>query len=182
MYNTPEQVTELNKSVINAALQLTKIALDTTEHLVGLQLTVAKETFADASQTLRPLTEARDLQTLQDLRSKLTENGVEKATAYSRSFYEVATHAQAQISALFEGYMAEWNQTVARNIDQAVKSAPAGADVAIAALQSTATAATAAFEGVTKTAKQATGIADASVKATVKAASTAKKSKPSARG
>ena len=62
MYNTPEQVTEFNKSVVNAALQLTKIVLDTTERFVGLQLEASKASFDDASQTLRTLTEARDPQ------------------------------------------------------------------------------------------------------------------------
>src|SRR5487761_1946631 len=175
MYNTPEQVTEFNKSAVNAALQLTKIILDTTERFVGLQLEASKTSFAEASETLRALTESRDPQHLLDLRAKMTEKGVEKATAYSRSLYDVAAHAQAQVSALLEGQAADWNQSVASNIDKAVKAAPAGADVAIAAVKSTVAATTAAFDGVTKTAKQMASFADASVKATVDAASAAMK-------
>ncbi len=175
MYNTPEQVTEFNKSAVNAALQLTKIVLDTTERLVGLQLEAGKESFADASQTLRSLTETRDPQQLMDLRTKLTEKSVEKVTAYSRSLYDVAAHAQAQVSALIEGQVADWNQSVASNIDKAVQAAPAGADVAIAAVKSTVAATAAAIDGVTKTAKQVASFADASVKATVDAATAAMK-------
>ncbi len=175
MYNTPEQVTEFNKSAVNAALQLTKIILDTTERFVGLQLEAGKDSFAEASETLRALTESRDPQHLLDLRAKMTEKGVEKATAYSRSLYDVAAHAQAQVSALFEGQAADWNQTIASNIDKAAKAAPAGADVAIAAVKSTVAATTAALDGVTKTAKQMASFADASVKATVDAATAAMK-------
>ncbi len=175
MYNTPEQVTEFNKSAVNAALQLTKIALDTAERFVGLQLEAGKDSFAEVSETLRALTEARDPQQLLDLRAKLTDKGVEKATAYSRSLYDVAAHAQAQVSALLEGQAADWNQSIASNIDKAVKAAPAGADVAIAAVKSTVAATTAAFDGVTKTAKQMASFADASVKATVDAATAAMK-------
>jgi phasin family protein len=175
MYNTPEQVTEFNKSAVNAALQLTKIALDTTERFVGLQLEASKDSFAEVSETLRALIEARDPQQLLDLRAKLTDKGVEKATAYSRSLYDVGAHAQAQVSALLEGQASDWNQSIASNIDKAVKAAPAGADVAIAAVKSTVAATTAAFDGVTKTAKQMASFADASVKATVDAATAAMK-------
>ncbi|MDE2258840.1 MAG: phasin family protein [Betaproteobacteria bacterium] len=175
MYSTPEQVSEFNKSAVNAALQLTKIAFDTTERLVGLQLEASKESFADASETLRSLSEARDPQQMLDLRAKLTETGAGKVATYSRSLYDVAAHAQAQISALLEGHAAEWNQAVASNIDKAVKAAPVGSDVAIAAVKSTIAATTAAFDGVTKTAKQVASFADASVKATVDAATAAMK-------
>lgn len=175
MYNAPEQVTEFNKSVLNAALQLAKISLDTTERLLGLHLEAGKETFADASDALRTLSEAHEPQALLDLRAKLTEKSVEKFTALSRSLYDVAAHAQSQVSALVEVQIADWNQSVAKNIDQAVKAAPAGADVAIAAVKSTVAATAAAFDGATKTAKQMANFADASVKATVDAATAALK-------
>ncbi len=173
MYNAPEQVREFNKSALNAALQLAKISLDTTERLLGLHLEAGKDTFSEASDALRTLTEAREPQAMFDLRSKLSGKGVEKLTTFSRSLYDVAAHAQAQVSAVIEAQVADWNQSVAHNIDQAVKAAPAGADVAIAAVKSTVAATTAAIDGVTKTAKQVANFADASVKATVDAATAA---------
>ncbi|MDE2342829.1 MAG: phasin family protein [Betaproteobacteria bacterium] len=175
MYNAPEQVTEFNKSALNAALQLAKISLDTAERLVGLNLEAGKETFTDASDALRTLSDVRDPQGLLDLRTKLTEKSVEQFTAFSRSLYDVSAHAQSQISALLEAHVADWNQSVAKSIDQAIKAAPAGADVAIAAVKSTVAATAAALDGVTKTAKQVANFADASVKATVDAASAALK-------
>ena len=175
MYNAPEQVTEFNKSALNAALQLAKISFDTAERLVGLQLEAGKATFADASESLKTLTEARDPQALLGLRTELNQKSVQKATAYSRSIYDVAAHAQAQISALLEGNFADFNQTVTSNIDKAVKSAPAGTDVAMAAMKSTIAASTAAFDGLTKSAKQVANFTDASVKATVDAATAAMK-------
>lgn len=175
MYSVPEQVTEFNKSVLDAALQLGRITMDTTERLVGLQLEASKDGFADASETLKSFAEARDPQGLVSLRNKLTEKGVEKATAFSRSVYDVAAYAQSQISALMESQIAGWNQAVANNVDKVVKSAPAGADVAVAAVKSTVAATTAAIDSVTKTAKQVANFTDASVKATVDAATAAMK-------
>ncbi len=171
MYNTPEQAAEFNRSTLNAALQLGKIALDTTERLVGLQLVTTKETLAQAGQSLGPLIEARDLQTLLDLRAKLTETGIENAAAYSRSLYDVAAYAKAQISALFKSHLATLNPSVPGNMDKDVKAAPAGVD-----------------DDMEKTTKQKPDFSDVSVKATVDATpvarkpkSVAKKQKPTTR-
>ncbi|MDE2259117.1 MAG: phasin family protein [Betaproteobacteria bacterium] len=164
MYNTPEQVTEFNRSALDAALQLSKIALDTTERLVGLQLVATKETLAEASQSLGPLIEARDLQALLDLRTKLTGNGIENAAAYSRGLYDVATYARAQISALFKGHLAALNQSVTGNMDREAKAAPADAD-----------------DNMVKTTEQKPVFSDVSVKTTVDATPAARKPKPAAR-
>ncbi len=164
MYNTPEQVTEFNRSALDAALQLSKIALDTTERLVGVQLVATRETLAEASQSLGPLIEARDLQTLLDLRAKLTENGIENAATYSRSLYDVATYAKARISALFNGHLATFNQFATGNMGAEVKAAPIGTD-----------------NDMAKTAKQKPGFSNGSVKTTVDATPAARKPKPAAK-
>ncbi len=122
MYNMPEQVTEFNRSALDAALQLGRIALDTTERLVGLQLVATRETLAGASQSLKPMIEARDLQTLLDLRAKLTANSIENAAAYSHSLFEVANDAKVQISNLLNGHLATFNQSATGNTDKVVNT------------------------------------------------------------
>lgn len=176
MYNVPEQVTDFNKTSLNAALQLARISLDTTERLVGLQLQASKDNFVQTSEALKAVSEAgTNPQTLNALRTQYAQSNVDRLTAYSRSVYEVAANAQAQLSALFENNAAQFNQDVASNVDQAIKTAPAGSDVAIAAVKSTMAATAAALDGMTKTAKQMASFTDASVKATVDAATAAMK-------
>jgi phasin family protein len=173
MFNANEHYTEFNKSMLNSALQMAKISMDTVERLMGLNLEAGKENFAHISDTLKNLGEARDAQALTTVRNQINEKLVEKSTGYARSIYDVTTNAQAQISALVENHIASLNQSLTSNIDKAVKSAPAGADVAIAALKSSVAATTAALDGVTKTAQTVASFTDASIKATVDAASAA---------
>lgn len=175
MFTAPEQFTEFNKSAVDAALNLVKIGFDTTERLVGLHLEASKEGFADLTKSAKALSEVKDPQTLLELRSKYTESGVEKAMEYSRSIYEVVTQSQGRLSALYEHHTAELNKNVAAAIEKAVKSAPAGADVAIAAMKSSVAATAAAVDSVTKAAKQVANFADAGVKATATAATAAVK-------
>ncbi len=179
MYNATEQATIFNKSVIDAALQFSKIAQDTTERIVGIHLEAVKETFESVSETLRPLTAAQDLQTLLDLRAKFTESRVENATAYSRSLCDVVNYAKVRISDLVNGQLAVWNQAVTRNIiNGAGNENPVSADLAIASPQSTVAATANTFDGIAKTVNSDSEFSKASVKSAVEAATIVKKATP----
>jgi hypothetical protein len=78
-----------------------------------------------------------------------------------------------------EQRVAEWNENFSTLLDKAVKNAPAGSDVAVAAVKSMIAAANSAYDNMSKVAKQATEIAEANVAAateTVKGLAKAKKS------
>ena len=99
------------------------------------------------------------------LPSRLAENALENFVGYSRSLYEVASTAQSEYSRLAEQRMAAFQQAFAETVDQAAKSAPAGGDVAVAAIKSQLAAATAAFDSFTKAARHVASYADAGVTA-----------------
>jgi hypothetical protein len=61
--------------------------------------------------------------------------------------------------------VAEWNENFSALLDKAVKNAPAGSDVAVAAVKSMIAAANSAYDNMSKVAKQATEIAEANVAA-----------------
>ena len=170
MFTSADQVTDFNKSTIEAMMGVAKLSFDATERVFGLSLEIGKESFADATKTAQALVEVKDAHGLLDLRTKTTEASVEKALDYSRNFYEVAANTQSQLSAMFEHHSAEMNKNFAAAVEKAVKSAPVGADVALAAVKSSVAATTAAMESMTKAAKQVSNYADAGVKATTEAA------------
>ena len=107
--------------------------------------------------------------------------------AYSRSLYEIAAQTQEEISKVVEAQFTETNKNVASVLDKAAKNAPAGSDVAVAAVKSAIAAANSAYDSISKAAKQVAEIAEANVaaatSATVKAvgnASTTTKAKKAA--
>jgi hypothetical protein len=83
---------------------------------------------------------------------------------YSRSLYEVGAEAQAELSKLAEERMSAFQQAVSESVDQAAKSAPAGGDVAVAAMKSSLAATTAAFDSFSKAAKHFASFTDAGVR------------------
>jgi hypothetical protein len=109
---------------------------------------------------------------------------VEKAVAYSRGVYEIATQTSEELSKVFEGQFAELNKNVSSALDKAAKNAPAGSDVAVAAVKSAIAAANSAYDSISKAAKQVAEITEANVaaatNATVKAVSNAPKAKKAA--
>jgi uncharacterized phage protein gp47/JayE len=90
---------------------------------------------------------------------------MEKTASYVKSVYDVATATQAEISKLVEEQVSEYNKQVVTSLDKMVKSAPAGSDVAVAALKSAISGMNATYENMTKSAKQFVDMTHANVEA-----------------
>jgi phasin family protein len=165
MVNLAEQMNELNSAAVLSAARLSKLSLDSAEKLLALQLGFAKSALGDATRSARAASGTQDVQELLALRTKAAETAMSQWLEYSRSLYEVASDAQAELSKLAEERLADLQRAVTDNVEQAAKSAPAGSDVAVAAMKSSLAAATAAFDSFTKAARHAASFTDASVKA-----------------
>ena len=176
MLAAPEQFAEVNKSNVDAALKFAKVSFDATERLLGLQLAVARDALSEGAKNAKVFAEVKDVQDFTALRGKFAETGSEKWADYSKAVYDVAQQTQAQWSQLFEAQISEVNKNIATALDKAVKTAPAGADVAISAIKSTLAASSAAIDSMTKAAKQVASYTDANIKAAASATNAAVKS------
>jgi phasin family protein len=178
MYVTPEQIQTANKANVEAVLSLAATQFAALEKLANLNANAIKAAFEDSLANTRALLGAKDVQEFVNLQSTLTQPAIEKAIAYSKSAYEVATEANSELSKMAEKRIAEWNENFVSILDKATKNAPAGSDVAVAAVKSMLAAANSAYDNLSKVAKQATEMAEANVTAateTVKGLSKAKK-------
>ena len=165
MYNATEQFSELNKASVSNAIKLASLSIENAEKLVQLNINAAKLAIAQAVEGAQAAASAKDVQELLSLRAKLAEVGVQSATGYSRTLYELSSQAQAGFSALAEESWSTYTKGVAAWVEKASQNAPAGSDVAVNALKSTFAASTAAFDQFQKATKQVVDLADASVRA-----------------
>ncbi|MGZ5226159.1 MAG: phasin family protein [Burkholderiales bacterium] len=154
MYQAPEHLIALNKANLEAALRFAGLALEGAERLIDLQLKTAKSALADGLQSARVLASVKDFDQLAALKDTLVQPSLEKATAYAKEVYDVATGTQAELGKLVEEQVAEFNRQVISTLDQIVKTAPAGSEVGIAAMKSTLAAVNSGFDNFTKVAKQ----------------------------
>lgn len=177
MFATPEQFAATNKASVEALLTFANTAFVGAERLAALNLNTARSILEDSVANTKALLGAKDVQELVSLQSSLAKPSVEKLVAYSRSVYEISAELQGEVAKIVESQISEVNKNVSAALDKAAKSAPAGSDVAVAAVKSAIAAANSAYDSMTKAAKQVAEMAEANVAAatdaTVKAVSSA---------
>ena len=162
---TPEQITAANKANLETLFGLTNKAFEGVEKLVELNLQVAKTALGEAAENTRAALAVKDAQELLALQASLLQPTAEKAAAYSRHLYDIAAATNAEVTKTAEAQFAELQQKFMAAVDNAVKNAPAGTENAVALVKTAVAAATNAYEGVQKAAKQAADVAEANFQA-----------------
>ena len=165
MYVTPEQIQATTKANVDALLALATSQFAAVEKFASLNANAVKAAFEDSVANARALAGAKDVQELVSLQSTFAQPAIEKAIAYSKSVYEVATQTNADFTKATERRVSEWNENFVTLLDKAAKNAPAGSDVAVSAVKQMLAAANSAYDNFNKVAKQATEIAEANVAA-----------------
>jgi len=93
---------------------------------------------------------------------------------YSRNVISIAAETKDKIAKEVEVHVADTNAKVSGLVEKALAAAPAGSEVAVAAVKTAIKSANDAYQGLNKVAKQAAEVAEASVSAatsaTIKAA------------
>lgn len=169
MFTTPEQLAAANKASIDSLLTLANTALASAERIAALNLNTVRSVLEDSVSNTKALLGAKDVQEAMNIQASLAQPNVEKAVAYSRSVYEISAQTQEEFSKMVEAQFGDFQKQVAGLLDKAAKSAPAGSDVAVAAVKSAIAAANSAFDNMNKAAKQVAEIAEANVAAATNA-------------
>lgn len=177
MFSTPNQIAELNKAQMDAVYALTHTMFAATEKLVDLNLAAAKALLDESAEKVQALYSVKDLQDLMAVTGGLAQPTVEKAVAYSRNLYGIASGASAEIGKVVEAQIAEGNKKVVELVDFAAKNVPAGSEPAVSMFKSAVAAANTAYDTLNKATKQAVDFVESNVaaatSATVKAAAAA---------
>jgi phasin family protein len=176
---TVEQLMASHKANIETLYGLTAKAFEGVEKIVELNLTASKAALAEASNHTQSVLSVKDAQELLALQSGLFQPLAEKAAAYSRHLYDIASGTGADFGKAFEGQASDAQKKFMGLVDNAAKNAPAGSEAAVAVMKSTVAAANNALESVQKAVKQATEVAEANFSSMAASATTA--SKPAAK-
>jgi phasin family protein len=157
---TAEQVLSTQKNNAEVLFGLTNKAFEGVEKLVELNLQATKAATGKVIETAKSVLSVKDAQELLALQAGLLQPAAEKATAYSRTLYELAATTIAEAGKVAEAAAAEAQTKFVAVVDTAVKNAPAGSETAVAFVKSAVAAANNAYEGAIKAAKQAADVAD----------------------
>ena len=96
MYVTPEQIQAAQKANVEALLAVANAQFAAFEKLANINAGAVKSAFEDSIANTRALLGAKDVQEFVTLQNSFAQPAIEKAIAYSKSVYEVATEANAR--------------------------------------------------------------------------------------
>jgi phasin family protein len=163
-----EQFAASNKATVDSLLALANTALATAERIAALNLNAARTSLEDSGSAARVIMEVKNPGDAIALKSSILEPAVAKAADYSRSLFQISTESQQQFAKMLEGQFADFQKQVTTLAAQAAKTAPAGTEPFVAAMQNAINSANNAFGGMTAMAKQINETVQANVVAATK--------------
>jgi len=110
---------------VDALFVLGSKAFEGVEKLAELNLQTAKTVLGEAAETALAALSVKDPQELVTLFTNLLKSASDKAAAYARHVYEIATATSAEFSKAAEEGAGEAQKQVLAFVDASVKSFPA---------------------------------------------------------
>ncbi len=172
---TADHITSTGKANVETLLEVSQKAFESVEKLVELNLQTARTALDDSAEAAKAVLSAKDAQALLALHTHLAQPAADKAAAYGRQVYDIASGFQADVSKLVEGHIAQAQSQFTSLVDGALQNAPAGSENLTAMFTSAMTAANNAIETMQKSAKQAAGVVEANIQAATQTAANAAK-------
>ncbi|MCG2578273.1 phasin family protein [Dechloromonas sp. XY25] len=163
-----EQFTAANKATVDSLLAVANTALASAERIAALNLNAARSALEDTASGVQSVLAAKDPQAAFAAQKALAQPAVDKAVAYGKSVYEITSQTQQELAKMVEAQFGDFQKSVAGLVDLAAKSAPAGSEGAVAAIQNAIAAANSAFGNMNAVAKQFADAAQANIAAVTK--------------
>jgi len=163
-----EQFTAANKATVDSLLSVANTALASAERIAALNLNTARAALEDTVSGVKSVMDAKDPKAALAAQTALAQPAVDKAVAYSRSVYEISAQTQQELAKMVEAQFGDFKKSMAGMVGMATKSAPAGSEGAVAAIQSAIAAANSAFGNMNAVAKQFADAAQANMAAVTK--------------
>ena len=147
-----EQLSEMHKRSIDAAMRLTQMSLENSKRIMELQVETARALFEESVKNARALTEAKDPQGARALRTQFAQETSTKMMEAMRQMTEITAEAQAEFNRMLGQQMAGTSQEMMENFKKmmSVSALPGNSGDAFAAMQKAFGTAKDAFDQIAK--------------------------------
>jgi phasin family protein len=172
-----EELAAANVAAINHLEAVAHTALEAIENLAALNLGFARQSLQKGSQHAASALKLKTPQEAAAFSAEAVQPGVESVVAYSRSVYDIANGAAAEITAMLKKQFDDMSKQVQAAAVSGAQQAPFGSDVALAAIKQAIDASNTAYADLTKKVEAAAAIAQANVAKATDAAVKATKRK-----
>ncbi|SNS68955.1 phasin family protein [Noviherbaspirillum humi] len=170
MFSVPEQFSSATKATIEFQLatfnSLTAKAVEGFEQFVDLHLTAAKTSLEEAGVAAKQLIGAKDAQEWMSVVAAHAQPNAEKALSYGRQITAIASGIQSEFAKAAEQQISDTSRKVVEMIEEVTKHAPAS-EGAVELIKSVIGNASASYEQLNKTTKQAVETLEANLNSAV---------------
>lgn len=130
-----EQFAAANKATVDSLLAVANTALASAERIAALNLNTARSALEDTASGVQTVLSAKDPQAALAAQKSLAQPAVDKAVAYGKSVFEITSQTQQELAKMVEAQFSDFQKSIAGMVEMAAKSAPAGSEGAVAAIQ-----------------------------------------------
>lgn len=173
---TLEQFATAHKANLETLLGITSKTFDGLGKVFELNTQAVQNSLSENLDNAKQVLATKDTQEFLALSASMVQPIAEKVIAYSRQFYEIAAHTQAELAKAAEEHMVEGNRKLQTLVDGLSKNAPAGSETTVAMIKTAINTANTACESLYKAAKQAVEITGTNIQAAATAANKATQS------
>lgn len=119
-----EQLGELNRKNIEAAMRLAQLSIDNSQRVVALQNELARELFNDGVASARAQAGAKDPQELLQLRARYAQDTAQKVMATAQRVAEVGNEARVEFARMLTEQLASGSHEMADAFQGFFKAVP----------------------------------------------------------
>jgi phasin family protein len=126
--DNPPEFAAVAKAQLDTALRFATVTTESAQRLFDLNMKTVRSSFDEASAQVRAIASAKDPADVQAIAGKVLKPGLDKSQAYAKEVYESVAGVQAEVTALIETQVTEFQKQMVVAMDSLLKNAPAGSE------------------------------------------------------
>jgi len=146
----PENLTELNRKNMEAAMRLAQLSIENSQRVMALQNELARDLFQDGVENARAQTGAKDPQDVLRLRSQYAQETAQKMMVAAQKVAEIGNEARLEFARMLTDQLASGSQEMADAFQGFFKTLPGQNPNMMEVMQQAMATANSAFEQITQ--------------------------------
>lgn len=157
MAGKTENLSELNRRNMEAAMRLAQMSIENSQRVMALQNELARELFQQGVDNARALTSAKDPQQVMQLRTQYAQETAQQMMAAAQKVTEIGNDARMEFSRMLTEQLASGNQEMVDAFQGFFKVMPAPNANIMEIMQQSMATANSAFEQIAQASAAAFG-------------------------
>lgn len=155
MATKQEQLNEIQKKNLEAAMRLAQLSIENSQKIMELQVQTAKSLFEEGVHNAKALSTVKEPKDMLELRTTYAQNTTERMLSCAKAIAEIASQTQAEVGKMVTEQLTTGSQDVFDSMQKMFQGMPIADQNAVGAIQVAMDTTRAAFEQMTKASTEA---------------------------